>query len=198
MWVDGQASGDLPVSDRGLNYADGVFETMRIAAGSIPLLEMHLQRLQSGCERLVDYMPRVVIAEAGTGAGQCRDRGGSGQAGADSRQRWPRLRAARAGSLPAHHQSASAAGLSPRSLHARCQRTTLRNAARQQPGHRWSQTPGPPRAGARQHGADRGQRRRSDAQPDRRDHRGHPLQPVSCPRQRAADARCESSVASPV
>jgi len=61
MWVDGQASGDLPVSDRGLNYADGVFETMRIAAGSIPLLELHLQRLQAGCERLAITCPELSL-----------------------------------------------------------------------------------------------------------------------------------------
>ncbi|MGB5623363.1 MAG: aminodeoxychorismate lyase [Gammaproteobacteria bacterium] len=52
MWVDGQARGHLPVSDRGLNYADGLFETMRIADGLIPLLELHLERLDAGCERL--------------------------------------------------------------------------------------------------------------------------------------------------
>lgn len=61
MWVDGQTSGHLPVSDRGLNYADGVFETMRIDGGSIPLLELHLQRLDSGCERLSMPLPELSL-----------------------------------------------------------------------------------------------------------------------------------------
>jgi len=37
------------LSDRGLHYGDGLFETIRFAAdGSIPLLNYHLQRLQQG------------------------------------------------------------------------------------------------------------------------------------------------------
>ena len=49
MWVDGFASDSVPLSDRGLNYGDGLFETMRIEDGGVPLLERHLSRLRSGC-----------------------------------------------------------------------------------------------------------------------------------------------------
>lgn len=42
----------LPVSDRGLQYGDGLFETIAINAGQPCLLDQHLARLQQGCERL--------------------------------------------------------------------------------------------------------------------------------------------------
>ena len=39
--------------DRGLAYGDGLFETIRVTAdGSIPLLELHLQRLRQGADAL--------------------------------------------------------------------------------------------------------------------------------------------------
>ncbi|NHA14454.1 aminodeoxychorismate lyase [Thioalkalivibrio sp. XN279] len=50
--VDGQACDLVPASDRGLNYADGLFETMRLHAGAVPLLQRHLARLRAGAERL--------------------------------------------------------------------------------------------------------------------------------------------------
>ncbi len=52
MWVDGQMTDRVPVSDRGLNYADGLFETMRIVDGAIPLIEDHLERLARDAARL--------------------------------------------------------------------------------------------------------------------------------------------------
>ena len=42
----------IPVSDRGLQYGDGLFETIAINAGQPCLLHQHLARLQQGCERL--------------------------------------------------------------------------------------------------------------------------------------------------
>jgi 4-amino-4-deoxychorismate lyase len=50
--VNGQFQGSLPVSDRGLQYGDGVWETLLISLGSIILLDEHLQRLQWGCRVL--------------------------------------------------------------------------------------------------------------------------------------------------
>jgi 4-amino-4-deoxychorismate lyase len=50
--VDGMPADSVPASDRGLNYGDGLFETMRLHAGEVPLLERHLARLQAGCFRL--------------------------------------------------------------------------------------------------------------------------------------------------
>lgn len=52
MLVDGRPAGAIPATDRGLNYGDGLFETMRVHAGAIPLLGRHLARLEEGCERL--------------------------------------------------------------------------------------------------------------------------------------------------
>jgi 4-amino-4-deoxychorismate lyase len=42
----------FPADDRGLTYGDGLFETMRAVAGTIPLLEHHLDRLLTGCRRI--------------------------------------------------------------------------------------------------------------------------------------------------
>jgi 4-amino-4-deoxychorismate lyase len=45
-------AGRIPVSDRGLNYGDGLFETMRVCNAEIPLLARHLDRLEEGLRRL--------------------------------------------------------------------------------------------------------------------------------------------------
>jgi len=42
----------LSIDERGLNYGDGVFETMRVQAGRVRLIDKHLVRLRAGCERL--------------------------------------------------------------------------------------------------------------------------------------------------
>lgn len=47
-WVDGQPAAVLPADDRGLAYGDGLFETIRVANGRSPLLELHMQRLLRG------------------------------------------------------------------------------------------------------------------------------------------------------
>jgi 4-amino-4-deoxychorismate lyase len=51
-WVDGQPLASLPLSDRGLAYGDGLFETIQVRDGQPRLLERHLQRLGEGCARL--------------------------------------------------------------------------------------------------------------------------------------------------
>jgi len=50
--VDGVESSILPGSDRGFNYGDGLFETMRLTQGKIVSLEKHLDRLRQGCAGL--------------------------------------------------------------------------------------------------------------------------------------------------
>ena len=52
MWVNGRKSRSVDARDRGLQYGDGVFETMRVRRGRIRLLEYHLERLAAGCSRL--------------------------------------------------------------------------------------------------------------------------------------------------
>jgi len=42
----------VPYDDRGLNYGDGLFETIRIQSGEMPLLSRHLSRLEAGCRRI--------------------------------------------------------------------------------------------------------------------------------------------------
>ena len=50
--INGEFTDRLPVTDRGLAYGDGVFETMRMSGGLLPLWDYHQRRLQLGCDRL--------------------------------------------------------------------------------------------------------------------------------------------------
>jgi len=50
--VDGKAVTVIPVTDRGLQYADGLFETIRMHEGRAPLWSRHMARLAQGAERL--------------------------------------------------------------------------------------------------------------------------------------------------
>lgn len=52
VWIDGRPAAMLPVTDRGLAYGDGLFETIAVRHGRIALLERHLQRLGEGARRL--------------------------------------------------------------------------------------------------------------------------------------------------
>ena len=51
-WINGRRGTRIDHRDRGLQYGDGVFETMRIRRGRIRLLDYHLERLFDGCARL--------------------------------------------------------------------------------------------------------------------------------------------------
>lgn len=51
-WINGRRRANIDYRDRGLQYGDGVFETMRICDGRVRLLEYHLDRLLAGCRRL--------------------------------------------------------------------------------------------------------------------------------------------------
>ncbi len=50
--VNGLASDQLNIADRGLSYGDGLFETIQINAGKALLWEDHIQRLERGANRL--------------------------------------------------------------------------------------------------------------------------------------------------
>lgn len=52
MRIDGQPVATIPATDRGLNYGDGLFETVRVHGGGLPLLTRHLARLRAGCMHL--------------------------------------------------------------------------------------------------------------------------------------------------
>jgi len=51
-WINGRKSTKIHHEDRGLQYGDGLFETMRVCRGRIRLLEYHLDRLYAGLRRL--------------------------------------------------------------------------------------------------------------------------------------------------
>jgi 4-amino-4-deoxychorismate lyase len=51
-WVNGTLNAAVSVADRGLQYGDGLFETIAVRHRHIALLERHLARVARGCERL--------------------------------------------------------------------------------------------------------------------------------------------------
>ena len=57
-------------SNRGLNYGDGVFETMRVHRAELPLWPRHLVRLSEGAGRLGIAMPDIDFIEARTALAQ--------------------------------------------------------------------------------------------------------------------------------
>jgi 4-amino-4-deoxychorismate lyase len=57
VWVNGRRGRTVDARDRGLQYGDGVFETMRVRRHAIRLLDFHLDRLWRSCDRLSLPMP---------------------------------------------------------------------------------------------------------------------------------------------
>ncbi len=58
-WVDGREAPGIALLDRGLQYGDGLFETLACLPSGVRFRELHLKRLATGCERL-----RIPLAEA--------------------------------------------------------------------------------------------------------------------------------------
>ena len=52
VWINGTRATQIDYRDRGLQYGDGLFETMRVRDGRIALLSYHLDRVLLGCRRL--------------------------------------------------------------------------------------------------------------------------------------------------
>lgn len=52
IWVNGETANTLPIADRGLQYGDGLFETMRVSNKRITLADYHWTRLSRSCKRL--------------------------------------------------------------------------------------------------------------------------------------------------
>jgi 4-amino-4-deoxychorismate lyase len=71
--VNGDVSETVSVNNRGLAYGDGLFETLKVTAGKVIYLDLHLQRLQSGLARLniscdtslVEQEIELILSEAG-------------------------------------------------------------------------------------------------------------------------------------
>ncbi len=59
--VDGELSANVSPDDRGLAYGHGLFETMRLSAGAIPLQDRHLARLLRDAERLSLPVVRAAV-----------------------------------------------------------------------------------------------------------------------------------------
>jgi 4-amino-4-deoxychorismate lyase len=52
VFVNGEARESVDVQDRGLQYGDGLFETLAVANGRLRFLDWHLERLADGARRL--------------------------------------------------------------------------------------------------------------------------------------------------
>lgn len=64
--VDGEPADQIPADDRGLQFGDGLFETIAVVGGKPALLDDHLERLRRDTERLGLPTPdvRALAAEA--------------------------------------------------------------------------------------------------------------------------------------
>ena len=69
-WINGVEQDHIAITDRGLHYGDGLFETMAAFEGQCPRFEAHYQRLVTGCERLAIPLPdkQLVLQEVQTAA----------------------------------------------------------------------------------------------------------------------------------
>jgi 4-amino-4-deoxychorismate lyase len=52
LWIDGARQAASTTLDRGLEFGDGLFETMAVHGGRVRLLDRHLERLYAGAARL--------------------------------------------------------------------------------------------------------------------------------------------------
>ena len=64
LWVDDEPNASVPADDRGLNLADGAFETLRIEQGVLKHPELHRNRLAKGLGVLCFPGPGVIAASA--------------------------------------------------------------------------------------------------------------------------------------
>ncbi len=63
IWLDGESCTALPLPDRGLDFGDGLFETLLLCEGRPLYPELHWQRLEQGLGRL-DFPDVSTIAHA--------------------------------------------------------------------------------------------------------------------------------------
>lgn len=62
--LNGERRQSIEISDRGLQYGDGLFETIEVLNGKPLFLDRHLRRLASGCSKLLIPKPDVgLLAE---------------------------------------------------------------------------------------------------------------------------------------
>jgi 4-amino-4-deoxychorismate lyase len=59
--VDGREDGAIDPADRGLNYGDGLFETLAVRDGRARFIDWHLERLATGAARLGIPLPDAAL-----------------------------------------------------------------------------------------------------------------------------------------
>jgi 4-amino-4-deoxychorismate lyase len=60
--VDGEISDRISAADRGLQYGDGLFETIAVSGGQPRFWQGHVDRLTAGCERLgIPVTPQSIL-----------------------------------------------------------------------------------------------------------------------------------------
>ena len=63
VFVNGREGGTIDPADRGLQYGDGLFETLAVQDGRARFLDWHLERLAEGGRRLALPLPESVILQ---------------------------------------------------------------------------------------------------------------------------------------
>lgn len=62
IWIDGREAGTVPATDRGLQFGDGVFETIGVRHGAPEYLGRHIERLLEGLVRLgIETVPAGIL-----------------------------------------------------------------------------------------------------------------------------------------
>ena len=64
--INGESKDVIAVTDRGLHYGDGLFETIAIQDGKPQFWSAHMERLLDGCSRLGIPLPDVKLMETET------------------------------------------------------------------------------------------------------------------------------------
>jgi 4-amino-4-deoxychorismate lyase len=64
--INGDRKQHIEVTDRGLQYGDGLFETIEVIDSTPIFLDLHLQRLQHGCQRLNITCPSLELLTSET------------------------------------------------------------------------------------------------------------------------------------
>jgi 4-amino-4-deoxychorismate lyase len=60
--VNGRAERCIDIEDRGLQYGDGLFETMALREGTLRFRDAHVERLTRGCERMqITPIPAAIL-----------------------------------------------------------------------------------------------------------------------------------------
>jgi len=59
--INGEKKHNLDITDRGLQYGDGLFETIEVTSGRAVFISRHLDRLQLGCKQLFIPYPGDIV-----------------------------------------------------------------------------------------------------------------------------------------